>query len=501
MVEPPLAGTCQLPFGRVLRVASIHASFLLTLYLCDAITHSWTIDTRTARYTESGSLGLYARDMDPQVASLPATLLDLLLNPIIQDNIVRYLTLSTLLKLAHASRRHRDFILNTPGVFKYTDLSHCKGAYTPLIAPIDAGGHSWRAERMDENLTEDEFYAGPLRYVLGRLNKLRVLSDVQVLVLDGLASVTHELVHEIVTDERFNVRLLSIRRCPNINQARLQQLLRHICRPSRPEGTPRLQGVYVFTNPANDPNQTGTAREVQASITAVDGATLGLRPSNKSRVQPDNADQWYYPSGRVFDLRRTPWEETLLACKGIIAFDAVLCTAMHDEMRNALHPASEEELTKTKPGIAPLATIALGPDGCTSCSAGPVHVPIWGRSPVHDFPLLSPPPFSGKLIDATRPPAGRERLIVSCSWCITNRHCDSCHRWWCARCYNPRQSTRSNSTPGQYSSGEAISTAVPGSDDQARQGTDSFKVFNGLCIENCLVGEMMAGAGSNGMWA
>lgn len=438
--------------------------------------------------------------MDPQLALLPTTLLDLLLNPIIQDNIIRHLTLSALFRLVRTSRQYRDFVFNTPGVFKYTDLSRCKGAYTPLIAPIDAGGHSWRAERMDENLTEDEFYAGPLRYVLGRLHKLKVLSEVQVLVLDGLASVTHELIHEIVTDERYKIRLLSIRRCPNINQARLQQLLRHICRPSRPEGTPRLQGVYVFTNPASDTDQTGTVRETQASITAVDGATLGLRPSSKSQIRPDNADQWYCASGRVLDLRRTPWEETLLACKGIIAFDAVLCTAMHEEMKNVLHQASEEELAKTKPGIAPLATIALGPDGCTSCGAGPTHVPVWGRSPVHDFPLLSPPPFSGKLVDATRPPVGRERLIVSCTWCITNRHCDSCHRWWCARCYNPRKATRADSTAEDGSNGGSGST-VSSLDEVGAAATESFKVFNGLCVENCLVGEMMAGAGSNGMWA
>ena len=28
----------------------------------------------------------------------------------------------------------------------------------------------------------------------------------------------------------------------------------------------------------------------------------------------------------------------------------------------------------------------------------------------------------------------------------------------------------------------------------------SVKVFNGLCVENCLVGEMLAGTGSGGMW-
>jgi hypothetical protein len=29
---------------------------------------------------------------------------------------------------------------------------------------------------------------------------------------------------------------------------------------------------------------------------------------------------------------------------------------------------------------------------------------------------------------------------------------------------------------------------------------NSVKVFSKLCVEHCLVGEMMSGAGSNGMW-
>jgi hypothetical protein len=32
------------------------------------------------------------------------------------------------------------------------------------------------------------------------------------------------------------------------------------------------------------------------------------------------------------------------------------------------------------------------------------------------------------------------------------------------------------------------------------QKSASVKVLNNLCVENCLVGEMMAGAGNSGMW-
>ena len=129
---------------------------------------------------------------------------------------------------------------------------------------------------MDENLTEDEFYAGPLRYVLGRLQRTQTLSHVHALVLDGLASVTSDLLHDIVTSSEYNVRLLSIRRCVNVNEAKLQQLLTYICRPSRPEGTPRLQGVYFFTDPVRH-----LPSKQSLGITTTEGAQLGAAASRK----------------------------------------------------------------------------------------------------------------------------------------------------------------------------------------------------------------------------
>lgn len=443
--------------------------------------------------------------MDPQTDQLPTTLLDLFSNPIISDNLLQYLPLSSISRIARTARTYHKWVLETPRVFRYLDLSKSRGAYTPLIARIDNGGHSWRAERMDENLTEDEFYAGPLRSVLNRLDRLRILPEVQVLVLDGLASVTHELVHEIVTDERYNVKLLSIRQCPNINQSRLQQLMRHICRPSRPEGTPRLQGLYLFTNPADDFNSTMNAST--SGITSVDGAALGLLPTSKSQQRTSDA-RWYSASGRVIQhgsVSRSSWEETLQACSGIIAFDAVLCKSMHKSLASCLQPASVDMLN-SKPGIAPIATVALGPDGCSGCGKAPEDTPIWGQSNTTEFPLLSPPPFSGKLIDAVRPPCQSasqpQRLVVACTWCLANRHCDSCHRWWCADCYNPKLS-RNLKDLEPLSTNTECTTTVPqsGRSSSSSNGKDSVKVWNGLCVENCLVGEMMAGAGSNGMWA
>lgn len=443
---------------------------------------------------------------------LPTTLLDLLINPIISDAILPYLPLSAIVRLSRTGRSYHGWIFNTPNVFRYLDLTKCKGAYTPFVAPIDSGGHSWRAERMDENLTEDEFYSGPLRSVLNKLDRRNILHDVTVLVLDGLSSVTNDIVFDIVTDPKYNVRLLSIRKCLNVSQVRLQHLLQYICRPNRPEGTPRLQGLYFFTDPAHDSLSTSSHFESSAGITNVDGAALGLLPTAKASDEIDNAHKWYSPAGRVTSIgatSRSTWEETILACSGIIAFDVVLCKAMHQAVTSGLHEASREFL-ETKPGIPTIATIALGQEGCSGCGRAPTNSPIWGENDMPEFPLLAPPPFSGKLIDAIRPPRLRDtettgqKLVVSCTWCLVNRHCGSCQRWWCSDCYNPKRSKKLRDLEALSSTGLDV---FPSSSDlytaaeTDESKKDSVKVFNGFCVEYCLVGEMMAGAGSNGMWA
>ena len=375
---------------------------------------------------------------------------------------------------------------------------------------------------MDENLTEDEFYAGPLRGVLGRLRRMTVLHSVQTLVLDDLASVTVDLINEIVTSSDYNVRLLSIRRCLNVNQSKLQQLLSHICRPSRPEGTPRLQGLYVFT-PSTKLSQEHFdyihAFHYNFDTMGVmdsQGAQLGGQANTNGTVSSHETESWYAATGQVISqghAQRSSWEETLQTCKGIISFDAVLCSHMHTDMAEVLHAASRDYLMENKPGVPTLATVALGPSGCASCGRNPLGAPVWGKSDIREFPLLWPPPHSSKLIDAVRPPTrlsedGQnllQRLIVSCTWCLANRHCDSCHRWWCADCYNPKSSRRLAALERLEAAG--LSYLPTGADleiatraNEESPNGDRVKVFNGLCIENCLVSEWMAGAGGGGMW-
>ncbi|KIY00894.1 uncharacterized protein Z520_03560 [Fonsecaea multimorphosa CBS 102226] len=441
----------------------------------------------------------------------PPLLLDVLSNSIVLDNTLQYLPLSTLFALARTCRSFRDLILHTASVFRYVDLSKCRGAYVSpnLLTRIDSGGHSWRAERMDENLTEDEFYAGPLRGVLAKLAKLKVLQNVHTLVLDDLASVTVDLINDIVTRNEYNVRLLSIRRCLNINQYRLQQLLCHICRPGRPEGTPRLQGIYVFTPP---PPRDWSPDDLDFSHAFhYNFDTMGVlewepiplrRQSDKNRGgRLCGTERWYSPSGYCMaegSTARTNWEETLQKCQGILSFDAVLCTHMHADMAPVLHPASKDYLLKEKPGIRPLATVALGPAGCSGCGREPHGAPVWDESDLREFPLLWPPPHTGKLVDAVRPPLrlaedGRilpQRLIVSCPWCLANRHCDSCHQWWCADCYNPERANRAANlerfgSAARFTGPSDADLGIDRTTIGASSPDDTPKVSNGLCVENC----------------
>jgi hypothetical protein len=354
---------------------------------------------------------------------LPPDLLDLLSNSIVLNNIINHLPLASRFNLANTCHAYRNHILSSAETFRSLDLSKCRGGYIPVIAKVDSGGQSFRAERMDESLTEDDFYSGPLRGVLRKLHRQHILGSVNSLVLDGLASVTSDLLHEIVTSNEYRVRLLSVRKCPNLNQAKLQQLLAYVCRAGRPEGTPRLQGLYFFTNPFQR-----TLQAEHTGITGQDGAQLGALPTLKGAF--NHIDPYYAPSGRVVQLSRseaTFWAQTMSACRGLIWFDAVLCTHMHTEMTPIITGYMRDE----RPDMSPIATLSLGPAGCTGCGEAPANAPVWGKSGLEEFPLLWPPPASGKIMDAVRPPrivsaSGElpQRLIVSCAWCVDNRHCD-----------------------------------------------------------------------------
>lgn len=147
-----------------------------------------------------------------------SSLFDLLSNSIVLHDTIPFLPLSSLLNLSATSKALRSLLHGTPGVFRHIDLTPIKSA-TFDIAGIDHGGEVWRNVQLDENLTEDEFYSGPLRGILSNLQRTNLLQNVQTLVLDGL-SVTADLVNEILVDPKYQIRILSMRETKNLNERR-----------------------------------------------------------------------------------------------------------------------------------------------------------------------------------------------------------------------------------------------------------------------------------------
>ncbi|KAF1947653.1 hypothetical protein EJ02DRAFT_449127 [Clathrospora elynae] len=443
---------------------------------------------------------------------LPTSLADLLSNTLILRQTAPYLPVSALRNLSRTSRTLHHVVLQSPEAFRYLDLSTVKSAIIPFDGPLDVGGTRFRAERMDEALTEDDFYSGPLRGIFSRLERLYALRNVHTLVLDGL-TVTAELIKEFLTEERFNVRILSIREVKHLNERKLQQYLRYAVRPSRPADTPRVKGIYLFgprdptprpASPVTKKSSLSASRGVMSS----QGAQIGAEWNQKS-TQALNAaltrteDKWYQPSGKMIPKRPSPeWAEVLQACEGIIAFDAVLCRGpRHDPSKAHGRDATTLGIQHPASFIRPtIATIALGPSGCETCHSCPEGPALFGQSNPSQYPLLSPVPLHGSslraaqiphTLDGSTPPP----LIVRCEDCLKGRWCERCHKWWDEECYAGSPVAQRTELQ-QTELTETIQT--DGTSDLLPKQV--IKVHMGFCVEHCLIGEMEAGAGSNGMW-
>ncbi|KAL2355336.1 hypothetical protein BJ546DRAFT_1025615 [Cryomyces antarcticus] len=374
---------------------------------------------------------------------MPHTLYDLLSNSLILQQTAPYIPVSGLLALASASKSFKSLIHNSREAFRYLDLTTVKVvSVSESSAPIDVGGVSWRSQRMDEGLTEDEFYCGPIRGIFSNLERRGVLQHVRTLILDGL-SVPAELVNQIVSEDRFRVHILSIREVKNLNERKLQQVLLHAVRDSRPVGALKLKGLYFFGpkphRSSNAPAKAAarpSAVQSPTGVTSSEGAQIGAEWNQRSSTALSSSlvrtqDEWYQPAGRIFPRSFSPeWATTLQACSGKIAFNAVLC-------RGPRH--NPESPSWLRPAIA---TIALGPTGCGGCGTCPespalFHGPSWSTQ---HFPLLDPIPIHSYTLDAARTPAtprlsSPPPLIVRCEDCLRGRWCERCNKWWCESCY------------------------------------------------------------------
>ena len=103
----------------------------------------------------------------------------------------------------------------------------------------------WRNDRIDESTTHDDFCSGPLRGIFAWFRRVDVLQNVQTLILDG-QSAPADILHEIISNQTFRVRILSVIGSQNLHEDKFQQVLKYAVRPNRPKGMPVLKGVYIF---------------------------------------------------------------------------------------------------------------------------------------------------------------------------------------------------------------------------------------------------------------
>lgn len=405
-------------------------------------------------------------------SELPNPLLELLSNSLVLLQTAPYIPISSLLALSSANRRFRNLLLNSSEAFRHLDLSSCKKAdAAPDARPIDIGGTSWRSERMDEALTEDEFYSGPLLGIFNRLASPRnnnILATVTTLVLDGL-TVPADLVREIVAEDKFHVRILSIRDVKHLNEEKLRQVLKYAVRPGRPEGTPRLKGMYVFgpkdakpapaalaqvaardqSQPRNQTHAAWPSQGLNQGAIHTTGAQLGAELNARSAAvlaHESCSEKWYCGAGRVPGMFRpgrgsvkewAEWAELLVACEGIIAFDAVLCRGpRHNMSASAAGGASALQ------GYLPPAIAKISLKGCVECGSVPEAPAEFGKCDPSRLPLLAPVPMHSSTVRAAQNPgflgiAHNEtpQYIARCVECLRSRWCDRCNAWWDEDCY------------------------------------------------------------------
>ncbi len=345
--------------------------------------------------------------MESKDTRTPVTLVDPLSTTLILYEIVPYLSIVELLALGTTSKSLRYLLYETPHVFRYLDLSRLKS-----------------------------LSSYPLRNFFQELTKTNVLRHVQTLILDGL-TVTSDLVGDIIESDAFSVRILSIREVKHLNEMKLRQRLLYAVRPTRPEGTPRLKGLYVFGTKDFEALEYGASGFRHCPPTASDDDDLRLSYRTRSNGL-FNRETWYKPTS-IFDLylygRRAAseeraWADTLRACHGLIAFDAILCQGPRH--------LGKDGSNSRDPRIA---DIALSPRACRVCYDIPERPALWGVSPAKRFPLMAPPPLHSSSVSVAKRPqlpltGNPPALLARCYECLKERWCRSCGKFWCEKCYD-----------------------------------------------------------------
>ena len=403
---------------------------------------------------------------------LPCSLLDLLSNALIFTHASPYIGIRSLVSLAATSKAYKSLVYDTLQLFQHADLSGT-GILTRFKPDFAFN---------DQNI--EELYAQRFSTIFSILENRNVLQDVRTLVLDGLY-VPNAVIEGLFCDERYQIRLLSIRGVGKLRPRDMAQILH---KSSHQREMPNIRAIYLFGQPsmAQELLKFEDVMTRPESITASMGAQLGagnhmvdgLDNFRKPLVQDPYSDSPYGAPGMSYVLRdirvKSGWREILEACAGVIAFDAVLCRH------------NREIFPDCGPDIA---TVRL--NGCNSCGTCPEGPAYPGISPANHLPLLSPPPLHSSKVEVAQridiqgqpyPP-----LILRCRTCLKDRWCETCNAWWCESCYTiPKKKG-----PTKGDSTSSLSRRV---------SNEGIKVHNGLCVSKCLMEVLLNGVGEGGMW-
>ncbi|KAM5434567.1 hypothetical protein MferCBS31731_006669 [Microsporum ferrugineum] len=398
----------------------------------------------------------------------PTSFWDVISNSLVLDHLTPYLSVASLLSLASTCTALRALIMDTPYVFRYLDLTSCKGAQLSWIRTVDRNINTAAATAAEETPADEQIYSAPLRTIFDDLGRRSVLQDVRTLVLDGLP-VTAQLVSDILLTDRFRVSLLSIRGCLHLDERKLRQAIEYAVRPGRAKGSPRVKGIYYFSpkpiaaTPATPAS--GASPSDNRRLPVCNTSTLGHRDSSNHRrhrqrhraphhsdlgsavvqAEEDPVDrsgdrtnrpgclslgsEWYCQPGEVLKLPsvQNGWARTLQLCQGVISFDAPLCRGTrHDsnlyygsdnnhhnhnlqhQSHNNTALSATATTTNSSTFLPPaIATVSLGPAGCEGCRTSPEGPLVWEQSPEQHFPLLSPPPLHSYKTNVAKTPALR----------------------------------------------------------------------------------------------
>ena len=401
-------------------------------------------------------------------------LYDLLSIDLILLEVCHNLPFLSLLDLAVVSKPFRSLVHHSPGVFRCLDLSY--------IDPTQQGPNG-----DDLVFSTEDFANGPTRDLFGFLYRRKILNQVQVLVLDH-QRIPPDLLKGILDDPSMPVKILSLIGYTGFRHVSLFRMLNQLCLEDKSQ---RLQGIYIY----GTDHPSVVKPQIDASwshgVTSSLGATLGdAGPDSGSAGSHAPASDhvqnpWYKNSGTLLSARKCNDNFPQFPMIRGLHFDAVMC-------RGPKH----EEITKIGHPLHPPRMAMVAVRGCQDCGSAPEGFVDPSTAPSYDLPLLAPVPRSPSIKLAQQPPteslgATPPHFLGRCFQCLSHRWCGKCGRFWCENCYD---TAAARVTPA-----EGTESAENAGRSRPRP---RFKVhiYNGLCVEHCLVVEMYHGAGSGGMW-